>query len=120
MCKIIALRFNAVDELRLRTYGAKQQVNVILDESQSNNLKSKNKIVQPTLLEFWDVELLTQEIEIQRLQKLCKSTVEQKHPLLEVASDVFGLGNNKAKGHAGKVKRKKKRKKRAKIQRNGF
>ena len=114
MCKIIALRFNAVDELRLRTYGAKQQVNVILDESQSNNLKSKNKIVQPTLLEFWDVELLTQEIEIQRLQKLCKSTVEQKHPLLEVASDVFGLGNNKAKGRAGKLKRKKKKKKKSK------
>lgn len=109
LCKIIALRFTAIDELRLRTYGANQQVNVNFG-SHNDYLKTKNKSIQPTLFEFWDVELSTQEMEIQRLQKLCKSTVEQQHPLLEIVNDIFGLENkNKSRNSTLKSKKGKKR-----------
>ena len=45
----------------------------------------------PTLSEFWKAEIAVQQAEVRRLQKLCKSTVEQQHPLLELANGTLGL-----------------------------
>ena len=87
LSKIIGLKLNAVEELRLRTYSARQKV--IAANVQEK--KKKNPTIVPTLSEFWKAEIAVQQAEVRRLQKLCKSTVEQQHPLLELASGTLGL-----------------------------
>jgi hypothetical protein len=93
---ILSLRHRAVEELRLRTYRAKQRVlakNSILSDS----VKGEHA-VEPTLMEFWNVELSTQKLEIDRLTRKCKTTVTQTHPLVACLNSVFGTQREKTKG----------------------
>ena len=105
LSKISGLRLNAVEELRLRTYSARQKV--IAANVQEKN-KNKAPRIMPTLSEFWKVEIAVQQAEVKRLQKLCKSTVEQHHPLLELARGTLGLtksGSMEATKRGGKKKK---------------
>jgi hypothetical protein len=97
---IMDLRDQAKEELRFRTYRANQRA--LIQPAHETNKKTDENYVAPTLLNFWNVELSAQKLEIGRLKRRCKSSVQQKHPLIQQVNDIFGTRKDRKKSRKKK------------------